>query len=133
MIKIRYGVFETNSSSVHSLIMCGDNEYQKFVDNELLYDRWNDCLISYNEALDRLYESVRFNKGFKYHFDLSDDFSRDKLNDFSLDELAYYLAFEVGIYTCKYFFTELDYYTYEDTYRTIHGEVVHAFGYYGHD
>lgn len=133
MIKIRYGVFETNSSSVHSLIMCSDNEYQKFVDNELLYDRWNDCLISYNKALDRLYESVRFDKDFKYHFDLSDDFSRDKLNDFSLDELAYYLAFEAGIYTCNYFFNELDYDTYEDTYRTIHGEVVHAFGYYGHD
>ena len=131
MIKIRYGVFETNSSSVHSLIMCSNNEYQKFVDNELLYDYWNDCFITYNEALDRLYENVKFSKDFKYHFDLPDDFSRDKLNDFPLDELAYYLASEAGIYTCDYFFTELDYETDADTYRTIHGEVVHAFGYYG--
>lgn len=133
MIKIRYGVFETNSSSVHSLIMCSDNEYQKFVDNELFYDYWNDCFITYNEALDKLYENVKFSGEFKYHFDLSDDFSRDKLNDFPLDELAYYLASEAGIYTCDYFFNELDYETYGDTYRTIHGEVVHAFGYYGHD
>ena len=76
MIKIRYGVFETNSSSVHSLIMCSDNEYQKFVDNELLYDYWNDCFITYNEALDRLYENVKFDTDFKYHFNLSDDFSK---------------------------------------------------------
>lgn len=131
MIKIRYGVFETNSSSVHSLIMCSDNEYQKFVDNELLYDYWNYCFITYNEALDRLYENVKFDTDFKYHFNLSDNFSRDKLNDFSLDELEYYLASEAGIYTRDYFFNELDYETYEDTYRTIHGEVVHAFGYYG--
>lgn len=133
MIKIRYGVFETNSSSVHSLIMCSDNEYQKFVDNELLYDLWNEELITYNKALDKLYKNVKFDMDFKYHFNLPDDFSRDKLNDFSVDELEYYLASETSIYTCNYFFNELDYNTYEDTYRTIHGEVVHAFGYYGHD
>lgn len=133
MIKIRYGVFETNSSSVHSLIMCSDNEYQKFVDNELLYDLWNEELITYNKALDKLYKNVKFDTDFKYHFNLPDDFSRDKLNDFSLGELEYYLASEASIYTCNYFFNELEYNTYEDTYRTIHGEIVHAFGYYGHD
>lgn len=133
MIKIRYGVFETNSSSVHSLIMCSDNEYQRFVDNELLYDYWDDGLITYNEALDRLYENVKSDRDFKYHFDLSDNFSRDKLNNFSLDELEYYLANEAGICTCNYFFNEIEYNTYEETYVTIHGEVVHAFGYYGHD
>ena len=133
MIKIRYGVFETNSSSVHSLVMCSDNEYQKFVDNELLYDLWNEELITYNKALDKLYQNIKFDADFKYHFDLPDDFSRDKLNDFSLGELEYYLASEVSIYTCNYFFNEMEYYTYEDTYRTVHGEVVHAFGYYGHD
>ena len=38
MIQIRYGVFETNSSSTHSMVVCSEEDYQKWVDGELLYD-----------------------------------------------------------------------------------------------
>lgn len=39
MKTIRYGVFETNSSSTHSLIICTDEEYQKWIDGEMILDR----------------------------------------------------------------------------------------------
>lgn len=39
MKTIRFGVFETNSSSTHSLIICTDEEYQKWIDGEMVLDR----------------------------------------------------------------------------------------------
>lgn len=39
MKTIRYGTFETNSSSTHSLIICTDDEYQKWVNDEMILDR----------------------------------------------------------------------------------------------
>ena len=35
--QIRRGVFETNSSSVHSLTMCTGEEYKKWESGEFLY------------------------------------------------------------------------------------------------
>lgn len=43
--QVRRGVFETNSSSVHSITMCTSDEYDKWVNGELLWDYWNDKLI----------------------------------------------------------------------------------------
>lgn len=45
MIQIRNGVFETNSSSTHSLIICTDEEYRKWKDNKMVLDRDVDRLI----------------------------------------------------------------------------------------
>lgn len=39
MKTVRFGAFETNSSSTHSLIICTDEEYQKWVDGEMILDR----------------------------------------------------------------------------------------------
>jgi hypothetical protein len=45
MKQIRYGVFETNSSSTHSLTICSDEEYEKFVSGEMLFDRIEETLV----------------------------------------------------------------------------------------
>ena len=42
---MRRGVFETNSSSTHSLTICTEEEFEKWQNGELLFDRWNDCFI----------------------------------------------------------------------------------------
>lgn len=42
---IRYGVFETNSSSSHSLCVCTTEEYEKFINGELVIDLKKDELI----------------------------------------------------------------------------------------
>lgn len=44
-IQIRRGVFETNSSSTHSITMCMESDYDKWVNGELALDRWNDKLV----------------------------------------------------------------------------------------
>lgn len=43
--KIRRGVFETNSSSVHSITMCSEDEYDKWGKGELIYDKYEGKLI----------------------------------------------------------------------------------------
>lgn len=40
-VQIRRGVFETNSSSVHSLTMCMKSDYDKWVAGELVWSRWD--------------------------------------------------------------------------------------------
>lgn len=41
-INIRKNVFETNSSSVHSLCICTEREFDAWKKGELYYDYWND-------------------------------------------------------------------------------------------
>lgn len=50
---IRRGIFETNSSSVHSLTMCSDDEYSKWRNGEAYYDRWKRKLVDKSEEIER--------------------------------------------------------------------------------
>lgn len=43
--QIRHGVFETNSSSTHSLTMCMKSDYDRWVAGELVWSRWNNELV----------------------------------------------------------------------------------------
>lgn len=49
MIQTRFGVFETNSSSTHSLILCTDETYQKFLKEELFVDWEEEEFITLDE------------------------------------------------------------------------------------
>lgn len=44
--QVRRGVFETNSSSVHSITMCTKSDYDKWKDGELVWSRWGDELVA---------------------------------------------------------------------------------------
>ncbi len=43
---IRKNVFETNSSSTHSLVFCTDEEYEKLKNGEMFIKCWNDELVT---------------------------------------------------------------------------------------
>ena len=45
MRQIRRNVFETNSSSTHSITMCMKSEFDKWVKGELVWSRWGDELV----------------------------------------------------------------------------------------
>ena len=45
MRQIRRNVFETNSSSTHSITMCMKSEFDKWVKGELVWSRWGDKLV----------------------------------------------------------------------------------------
>lgn len=45
MRQIRRNVFETNSSSTHSITMCMKSEFEKWVNGELAWSRWERKLV----------------------------------------------------------------------------------------
>lgn len=47
--RTRRMVFETNSSSTHSLTMCPKEEYEKWKNGELLLDNWKDKFVEATE------------------------------------------------------------------------------------
>lgn len=51
MFSIRRNVFETNSSSTHSLCICTQEEYDKWKNKEAIYNRCNEELISAEDYL----------------------------------------------------------------------------------
>ena len=53
-IQVRPGVFETNSSSTHSLVICTADEYAAFKNGEMMLDIESDELIPFDqEKLDQ--------------------------------------------------------------------------------
>ena len=50
---IRYGVFETNSSSSHSLCVCTKEEYKDFINGKLVLDTYESELIPRPEDFEK--------------------------------------------------------------------------------
>lgn len=98
-VQIRRGVFETNSSSVHTITMCSDSEYNKWKNGELLYGKYSEIFITKEEY----------------------DSNVEKYND------------EDNYMTYNDYFNDYDMETYDESYKTSSGEIVHAFGRYGYD
>ena len=137
MRQVRRGLFETNSSSTHSLTVCSKDEYQRWKDGKLLFDRWNDKFVDASsveskydiDMVKEMYERVK-NKRWKNFEDLTpgevDDFCNEYLDRDDDDR---------QFVTCEQYF---DYYgemfdTYKREYTSEHGDNIVMFGYYGHD
>lgn len=56
MEQVRQGIFETNSSSTHSLTMCTGSDYEKWKNGELIYDYYNDELVPVTDKIRELKE-----------------------------------------------------------------------------
>lgn len=46
---VRQGVFETNSSSVHSLTVCDKADYDRWVAGEMVFDHYSDKLVEISD------------------------------------------------------------------------------------
>lgn len=114
--QIRRGVFETNSSSVHSLTMCSAEEYKKWERGEVLFWQYKDKFGTREEIMEEL-------KTQSWHSNVNWD-DEDEVNDIFSDE---------EIQTCEEFFDNDYFETFERRHTTPSGDVVVAFGYYGHD
>lgn len=101
---IRRGVFETNSSSVHSLTICTDEEYNKWKNRELVWDYYTEKLVPVNDDSEK--DAITIDDDYRYY-------SYDGMLGHGWFRDAYEL--------------------YEEEYTTPNGETIHAFGYYGYD
>lgn len=52
-VSVRRCLFETNSSSVHSITMCSKSDYDKWVNGELYYDRWKDKFVPNSDEIQK--------------------------------------------------------------------------------
>ena len=121
MLKIRQGVFETNSSSVHSMIMCNDKEYNKLDNGELFIHPWNESLMTFDEAVRRYYRDCS-----AYDAEQFEQMSREEQVEI-LEEND--VAYSLEGWLNRHEYCE----SFEQTYQTGSGEIIHAIGYYGND
>lgn len=102
-VKVRRGVFETNSSSSHSLCICTQMEYDEWKKGNLVYDDYDECLVPI-DSLDEE-ELADFNSGESdQYFDL------ERYHDYICEEDE----------------------TFEQTFTSPSGDSMIAFGHYGY-
>ena len=109
---IRRNVFETNSSSTHSITMCTESDYDKWKKGETVFSRWEGKFITTPEGY----------KEYKY----AEESTHDYRDLYSFDQF-FNLQSDYDMWQ------KLEYETYVKTYTTPLGEKIVAFGYYGHD
>lgn len=109
---VRTGVWETNSSSIHSLTLCSENEYNKWKDGILLYSPENQKFKSVAEVdKDLIYNSET-------------DEEESDMYELYYSYNDYWDIFIDQVYGVQEVFSEA---------KTIDGVTVRAFGYLGHD
>ena len=136
MRQVRHGVFETNSSSTHSSTMCSGDEFRRWENGELLFDRWNEEFVEASSVktgynMDEVKEKYKevFGKFWKNFEDLTAaeiaDFCEENMED---DDDGQYMTYE------QYFdYYERYYDTFEESYTTKNGDRVVCFGHYSYD
>lgn len=120
--QIRRGVFETNSSSTHSITMCSGEEYDRWCSGKLLFWVGKEKFGTKEDIIEELKELTRWDNSLIYpdvNWDddsvVADIFDREEIQ--SSDE----------------FFDDEYLETFEEKYHTSHGEEVVAFGKFGYD
>lgn len=123
--QVRRGVFETNSSSVHSLTMCSKSEYDEFEKGNMYIERWGSRIYSKEELIENFKKMRDWRtKELKYS-------GVDWNNEEEFNRVLEETDFVTGD---KYWdIVSEEYETFEESYTGKNGESVVAFGYYGHD
>lgn len=118
MLQIRHGVFETNSSSTHSITICMKSDYEKWKNGEVfLKEKENGKFITKDEALDSL-------RNRSWNPIANPEMLSDET---LLEELGYEEIYTYESYDSDY----LEGFC--NSFETPNGETVIAFGEYGHD
>ena len=116
MINIRHNLFETNSSSVHSMTLLSKDEMDAFDKGELYIDFWGNNLYTKDEANNLIIERCK-----KYN--MTPPSSEEEWDEAFADE---------GIYDVQRF-DNIEYYeTFCDCYDK-NGQTLYAIGYTGYD
>lgn len=123
MKQIRRNVFETNSSSTHSITMCSKDEYNKWENGELYLNRWGDGFKTRDELVEMLKTSTYYSTK-ELRYPNTDWNNTDEVNDIIRKE---------GWLTEEQYWDDVDMETFCESYTTSSGEEVMAFGYYGYD
>lgn len=136
MIQVRGKVFETNSSSTHSLTMCSEEEFNKWKAGELLFDYYDDCFASIVELSDEDKENAKQNyndvKG--SYWKSWDQLSEEEIESWYSKYANEYLRNKhYGLQTYEDWCNEGYLERFTRTYTSPSGDKIIAFGKYGYD
>lgn len=159
MIVVRNNVFETNSSSTHSLTMCMKDTYSQWKEGNLFYVKsLNDfvnkeerdellkrLIIRHNMVIDYQNKTITY-KDITVNYDNYEDkkmkieqfFTLENFNEITNEDIEKFYDEEFDNYEFPLTYDEynnsLEYYeTYCEEYTTSNGDTVVAFGSYGND
>ena len=122
MIQVRQGVFETNSSSTHSITMCTKNEFNEWVDGKIYRNDgywYGSTSVLKDKDFLTCDEAIELIKSSKYYEPMKED---ENVDD-------YFKEYEIYSYDNwgEYYETDVTNYT------TPNGEEIVAVCYYGYD
>ena len=119
---IRLGVFETNSSSTHTMVIMSEEEYDKWENGEILRYRWEDKFIT-KEENDEIIER------------LTEEYAKENnipIEDVDVDELKYDCDDEIA-YTLDEFDDRINLESDIEEYTTKSGEKIIIKCWYGYE
>ncbi len=111
MKSIRRSVFETNSSSTHSLSMCAAEDYELWKNGKIFFDSNSDKFVTMEDVAEKFP-------------DLNGTRSIDDITD---------LLKDYGIHTYESYFQDGDLEDFSGSFTTKSGEKIIAFGKYGYN
>ena len=130
MKQIRKGIFETNSSSTHSMTMCSGEEFDAWVNGDVLYRYYDGDFYTREQAIEALRDELKryssIDTDEKYQEWLNENYEGDE--EAALDDDETYPRFQTYEN-----WGNSDYYQFEDEYITKSGERVVAFGEFGYN
>lgn len=135
-VAIRRSVFETNSSSTHSLTMCMKDEFDKWKNGELLFNVDSGSFIP-NERHEFTEEDMEnMKKWFEEKYGISWEnrkwFQTEEYVQRMYAQSLDWSGYEDGVYSYEeYPNNDLEYF--KNEYTTPNGEIVVAFGAFGYD
>ena len=133
--QVRHSVFETNSSSTHSLTICSEEKFEAWKKGEILFNSWSEKFENVIQLTDSQREDAKIDyedkkETFWKDWDSLNEKEKEKWyskyakeNDFINDG---YITYEDWCNNC---FLE----KFVETYTTDGGEKIVAFGKYGYD
>lgn len=112
---IRFRVFETNSSSTHSLCICTQDEFDAWQKGQLYYDSWNEKMVAEKDIPSEARELINLDEDADENQDRYDEIRDAKSSYQTRDYEEEYLEW------------------YKKTFTTPSGDRMVAFGWYGNN
>lgn len=132
--QIRRRVFETNSSSTHSLTMCDEEEFEAWKRGEVLFKKWEDKFVPAIDLSDHIKRMAE-----EYYEDNKTEFQKDWKDLSEKAKQKYYIKYvrendfiDEDAKTYEQYINEGDLETFIYRYTSKNGDKIVAFGEYGY-
>lgn len=133
-VQIRHGVFETNSSSTHSVALLSDEEYKKYQNEEIILSRYGEFITKDEFEKKKKKAMERAVKNITEAWDDKNHWRYDSLHrHYNSLEAAIENINEEEVYEDELYSYDEDNMEIEHVEREFNGVKVHALSVYGYD